>query len=107
MNRIILLSLITLSLTSCFGGRFFYKKPQTENRPPAVKIIPFEEVDINNDGDISREELEVFNRAEERHSSDIDLKKPLIYSGILLFFILIACAHRKIINFSLGFFKKK
>ena len=108
MKKLIFLFLIPLFFSGCFGARFFSKPPPHKTNPsPVVKTISFEEVDVNNDGNISRQEVEIYNKAEQRHSSDINLAKPLIYSAILLALILLICGHKKIIKFFSSLFPKK
>ena len=81
------------------------RKDKAYNPPPNIEKIPFEDVDKDKDGKISKKEVEEYNNSEKCNTTNV--KTPLLYVSILTAIVLLICGYNKIFKFLVSIFKKK
>jgi hypothetical protein len=104
--RATFLILLCLVLQSC-GISLLRNKDSYRNPPPTVEVIKFDNVDSNNDGKITEQEVESYNSSKTARESRPNIKFPLYFLGIIGGLIILICAGPKILKFILGLFKNK
>tara|TARA_Y100000592_G_C5402804_1_gene284016 strand:+ start:492 stop:809 length:318 start_codon:yes stop_codon:yes gene_type:complete len=105
MRPLLFLAFIML-FQSCMVS-FKRNQQPVKNYPPSAEIIQFEKLDVDKNGNISKEEVEAYNSLEEGKRSGANASEPLLFFSLIVGSIFIICLAPKIYNFILGFFKNK
>jgi len=92
--RAIIISILFLFLSGCFwrGGVKYTAPPELPNPPPPKsEKVDFSVIDINNDGNISKEEADAYNEIISQPHPTYDYQKTLHYFLIIMGIMTVAC----------------
>tara|TARA_B110000495_G_C22920424_1_gene537713 strand:+ start:443 stop:760 length:318 start_codon:yes stop_codon:yes gene_type:complete len=104
--KLAIIIILSLSLQSCMTGLYKNKKA-LKNPQLAAETIQFNQVDLNKDGTISKDEVLSYNDTKKTKNTPLNLTGPLaIMAGICaLIFAICSAGKIKVLIFRL--FKKK
>jgi hypothetical protein len=64
-----------------------------------VQVVQFEEVDTNDDGNISEKELNEYNLESLQKNKTVDIKTPIVWTLVIAFLVFLACSQGRIVKF--------
>tara|TARA_Y100000994_G_C15270827_1_gene266980 strand:+ start:29 stop:334 length:306 start_codon:yes stop_codon:yes gene_type:complete len=89
MNKLLILLLFTFG--GCMSGSIINKKNDSNPIVIQKEDIEFEDIDLNEDGDISRQEVKVFNKSNKTQSAAYETSAPIWVTVGIISLTLVMC----------------
>ena len=89
MNKLLILLLLTLG--ACMSSPLINKKNTSNPVVVQNEDIEFEDIDLNEDGNISRQEVKVFNKSSKTQSAAYETSAPIWVTVGIISLTLVMC----------------